>query len=250
MGSFANSMFSGLLGWFRTAVDWVWNVMFNAEDGGLIAWIGENWLGLIIALSLICMAVDAIVHLLRWRSHQVWASFFRRLTGQKGPSDDTSEFSGRMRREWHYADGTARTEEVEVELPQEEWLPEEIPTARVSSAEMPQQYVQAFAKPENLKYQEELKKEQPVGLEDYPQPPAQEEPPAQPITTRTDRLRKRMTRLHARMENDDELELRYHPAPPAVDRREAYHEPYIPPQWRKPAAVGADNKEETHDSAF
>ena len=93
MGSFANSMFSVLLGWFRDAIDWAWNVMYNAEDGGLIGWIGKNWLGLIIALSLICMAVDAIVHLLRWRSYKVWISFFRRLRGKEEPMEDTSDFS-------------------------------------------------------------------------------------------------------------------------------------------------------------
>lgn len=250
MGSFANSMFIGLLGWFRSAVDWVWHVMFNSEDGGLIGWIGQNWLGLIIALCLICMAVDVVVHLLRWQPHKVWASFLRRVFGKQNQGNETGDFSGRMRREWHYADGTARSEEVEIErAPQEETM-DEIPVGRVSSAEMPPQYVQAFAKPEKLKYQEELKKDQPVGLEDYPQPAPQEEDLPQPITTRTDRLRKRMARLNARLDGDDELELRYRPAPPAVDKRDAYYAPYIPPQWKKPAAIGADNKEETHDSAF
>lgn len=248
MGSFANSMFSVLLGWFRGAVDWVWNVLFNAEDGGLIGWIGENWVGLIIFLCVACMAVDAVVHLLRWRPYKVWASFFRRLMGKADVGEDTGEFSGRMRREWYYADGTARTEEVEV--PQEEWYEDELPPARVSSAEMPQQYVQAFAKPEKLKYQEELKKDQPVqGLEDYPQPrAAQEEQPAAP--TRTERMRKRMARLNAYLDGDDELQLRYRPVPPAVDKNEAYRAPYYPPQWRKPQAGADVNEEEMHDSAY
>ncbi|MBE5803951.1 MAG: hypothetical protein E7316_05505 [Clostridiales bacterium] len=247
MGSFANSMFSVLLGWFSGAVDWVWNVLFQSEDGGLIGWIGENWLGLIIGLSLICMAVDLLVHLLRWQPHKVWASFFRRISGKTEDAQDTGGYSARMRREWHYADGTARTEEID--LPDEEWQTEDQPPARVSSADMPQQYVQAFARPENLHYQEELKKEQPVGLEDYPQPrPAQEEPIQR--GTRAERLRKRMARLSARLDDDDELELRYRPVPPAMDKREAYHEPYIPPQWKKPANTGAANEEEPHDNAF
>lgn len=248
MGSFANSMFSVLLGWFGSAVDWIWNVLFNADDGGLIGWIGENWLGLIIALSVICMAVDLFVHLLRWRPYKVWASFFRRMTGKEEPEQNTEGFSGRMRREWYYADGSARTEEVE--LPEEEWYPDEQPPARVSSADMPQRYVQSFAKPENLRYQEELRKDQPVqGLEDYPQPrPAMQEP--QQPTERTERRRKRMARLNAYLDGDDELELRYRPAPPAMDKKDAYHEPFIPPQWKKPANVGVANEEDTHDSAF
>lgn len=251
MGSFANSMFSGLLGWFRDAIDWAWHVLFNAGDGGLVGWIGDHWLGLIIALSVICMAVDVVVHLLRWRSYKVWFSFLRRLRGKKDVSEDTGGYSGRMRREWHYADGTARSEEVAVELPGEEWYPEELPAARVSSAEMDQQYVQAFAKPEKLKYQEEMKKEQPVGLEDYPQPaPVQMETPAPRRASRSERLQKRMARLNAYLDSDDEMELRYRPVPPPVDKRDAYHEPFIPPQWKRPADVGTANEEETHDDAF
>lgn len=248
MGSFANSMFSVLLGWIRTAADWLWSTVFNAEDGGLIGWIGENWLGLIVALSVVCMAVDAVVHILRWRPYKVWASFFRRLFGKAEPEDETEQFSGRMRREWYYADGTARTEEVEVT--EEEWYTEELPPARVSSMDMSQRYVQSFARPEKLKYQEELKKDQPVqGLEDYPQPKgAQEETTVQP-TTRTERLRKRMARLSAQAEVD-ELELRYHPAPPAVDKKEAYRAPYYPPQWKMPAQTGIANEEDVHDSAY
>lgn len=249
MGSFANSMFSGLLGWFRDTVGWVWSVLFNAEDGGLIGWIGENWLGLIISLCVICVLIDGIVHLLRWRSDKVWLSFLRRVTGKEDTMEDTDAFSGRMRREWYYADGTARSEEVEMDVPQDEWYPEELPAARVSSADMDQQYVQNYARPPKLKYQEELRKDQPVGLEDYPQP-AKTEQPAQRTTTRADRLRKRMARLSARLDDADEMEYRYRPVPPAVNKRDAYHEPFIPPQWKKPANVGTANEEESHDQAF
>ena len=241
MGSFANSMFSVLLGWVRGAADWAWKVLFNEEDGGLISWIGNNWVGLIIALCIICMAVDIIVHLLRWRSHRVWISFFRRLMGKEESGQDTGGFSGRMRREVYYADGTARTEEVEV--PQEEWYDQPEPAPRVSSQDMPEEYVQSFRRPRRLKYQEEMSKEQPVqGLEDYPQPQQAEEP-AQP-------RRKRMARLHTQLDVSDELELRYRPVPPAVDKRDAYHEPFIPPQWKKPANTGAANEEDLHDSAY
>lgn len=248
MGSFANSMFSVLLGWFGSFVDWVWNVLFNEDDGGLIGWIGENWLGLIITLCVACVAVDAFVHILRWQPHKVWASFFRRITGKADDRQDTGGFSGRMRREWYYADGTAHSEEVE--MPEEAWYQEEQTYSRVSSAEMPEQYVQAFAKPENLHYQEELKKEQPAqGLEDYPQPRAAVEEPRQPAE-RAGRRSTRMARFRAHEDAVDELQMRYRPVPPAMDKRDAYHEPYIPPQWKKPAPVGTENEEETNDCAF
>lgn len=239
MGTFAHSMFSVMLSWFRTAVNWLWNTLVSPENGGLISWVGENWLGLIIGLSAACVVVDVLVHLLRWRPDKVWVSFFRRIFAKKAEQDTAGFASGRMRREWYYADGTARTEEVEI--PQEEWPQEELAPTPVE--QLPPQYVQAFARPENLKYQEELKKEPPEGLEDYPQP-AQEQ--HRRTETRTERLQKRVARLQARMNEADELELRYHPAPPAVDKREAYHEPYIPPQWKRPGGVGASQEEDRH----
>lgn len=238
MGSFANSMFSSLLGWFRTAAMWVWNVLFNAEDGGLVGWIGENWLGLIIALCVICLAVDFVVHMLRWRPYRVWASFLRRLQG-KERLGDTGQYSGRMRREWHYADGTAKTEEVEAPVDAAAYR-------RVSSREMPRQYVQVFARPERLKYQEELRKDRPVtGLEDYPQPrkPVQQD---ETPSNRTEGLRKRMMRFREESENG-EMNFRFRPAPPAVNKNDAYHQPYYPPQWKKPSEATADSEEETYD---
>ena len=36
--------------------------------------------------------------------------------------------------------------------------------------------------------------------------------------------------------------LRYTAAPPPVDARDAYNEPYIPPQWKSPEPVGIRKK--------
>lgn len=245
MGSFANSMFSVMLGWVRTAADWLWRAMFDADDG-LLGWIGENWVGLIVALCIIGMAVDAVVHLLRWRPYKVWASFIRRLFGGEGEKAQ-AQFSGRMSRVWHYADGTAREEEVVV--PEDEWYAQEDTPEAMTSRAVSRRYARTLARAERLNYQEEMKKDQPVkGLEDYPQP--REMQPAPPPETRMEGLRKRMARLAAQESVEDELQLRYRPAPPAVDKHEAYRAPYYPPQWKKPAATGAANEEDTHDNAF
>ena len=76
MGSFANSVFSVLLGWIRTAVNEFWNILSSGEGGGMLAWIGENWKALTLILCLIGIVVDAIIYVIRWRPFQVWASFF------------------------------------------------------------------------------------------------------------------------------------------------------------------------------
>lgn len=243
MGTFANSMFSGMLSWFRSVVSWVWNTLVGTENGNLLHWLGQNWLGLAVALCAVCMVVDGLVCLLRWRPDKVWASFFRRMFHKNDEQNTAGYASGRLRREWHYADGTARTEEVEI--PQEEWPQPEEPTP---IHELPPEYIQNFVRPEGLKYQEELKKDQPTGLEDYPQPTQYAH--SRRTETRTDRLQKRMAQLRSHLDEPEELELRYRPAPPAVDKREAYHEPYIPPQWRKPANIGASQEENAHEHTF
>lgn len=273
MGSFANSMFSVMLSWVRTAVNWIWQFFSSEENGGFFTWMGENWIGMTITLCVVCVAVDFVVHMLRWQPYKVWASFFRRLFGRKEQDAYTrTEAPARHRkplrmvhREVYYADGTAHREEVEQPLDEHEelWYPPEIPPARVSSAEMSQQYVMQFARPQeavaNLQYQQELDKVQPLeGLEDYPQPvlvvpeipqaEQEEEVPEEAPVTQTERIRKRMARLNLQnlLHNDeDELNLRYKPAPPAVDKREAYGKPYYPPQWQRPGDAGAAyNREE------
>lgn len=78
MNSYANVLLSSLLAWVREAALWLWNVIYGG-DGGLVVWVAENWLPLTIALCLGGMAVDAVIHLLRWRWDLVWTSYFRRI---------------------------------------------------------------------------------------------------------------------------------------------------------------------------
>ena len=87
MGSFANSVFSVLLGWIRTAVNEFWNILSSGEGGGMLAGIGENWKALTLILCLIGIVVDAIIYVIRWRPFQVWASFFRRIRGKGQEAD-------------------------------------------------------------------------------------------------------------------------------------------------------------------
>ena len=40
MGSFANSVFSVLLGWIRTAINQMWALVSSDSGGGFLVWIG------------------------------------------------------------------------------------------------------------------------------------------------------------------------------------------------------------------
>lgn len=236
MGSFVSSLFSMMLGWIRSAAAYLWNAASNAEGGGMLRWLGDNWLTVTVILCVAGVITDYVVHLLRWRSHRVWLSFLRRLTGRKAEEEPVRRV---VHRQWVYADGTARTEAVEPEeIPAEEdpqpWQ-DVAPVLQESQFDQ-EAYRRQFARPGS--------QPSPLnGLEDYPQPnveQAPEEPAAeQPTGRRSRRLSRETTRAAFQQlfasHDEDELDLRYKPAQPAIRKEEAYNKPYIPPQWKPPA---------------
>lgn len=302
MGSFANSIFSVMLGWIRGAVSSLWTILTSEESGGVLTFLADHWLTLAIAVCVAGVVIDFVVYMIRWRPYKVWASFFRRLRGKGAEEPDeqprprpraarrpdsvraAAPAPGTFTREWRYPDGTARTEEVwpdgekqfsapyaPAELPP---APEAFPGRNSASAALPEQYVMKFARPEaqtpppqpapepvwtprgrayrrpeELRYQQDAAPApavQMTGLEDYPQPRAAlpetqaltPEPPAEPEpVARQPLYRAKRIPLPRNfgMMDDDELQLRYQPAPPAVDKSKAYHEPVYPPSWKPPA---------------
>ena len=207
MGNFANTLFSTLLGWLRGAAAWLWAFVNDPEGGGLIVWIADNWLTLIILLCLAGMLIDFIVYMIRWQPYKVWASFFRRLLGR-----DEEEDTGRIRRRWIHADGTTSIEVVDAEeVPPEEVMPEPVFAAPMEAESLPESYVSRFARPQE---------------QEAPEPDAPEAAERVPLTSRLLRYA------------DEELPLNY-VTPPAIDEAPAYNEPYYPPQWKRPADTGA-----------
>lgn len=214
MGNFANTLFSTLLGWLRGTASMLWNFFSHPEGGGLIVWIADHWLTLIILLCAVCMLLDFIVYLFRWQPYKVWASFFRRLLGHHDEEDDT----GRIRRRWVHADGTTSVEVVDAsEVEAEAVLEPQAFPLQADADTMPDAYAR-FARPETLP---DL---------DF----REEEPPE--TTERPPRPEERRRRFAPAQE---ELPLRYAPPPSASEEPPAYHEAYYPPQWKRPADTGA-----------
>jgi len=82
MGVIANSVFTLLLSWVRSAVSGLWSLLFESNQGGTFRWIGENWKQLALIICLVGVITDVVVHQLRWRPHWVWFSFLRRVFGR------------------------------------------------------------------------------------------------------------------------------------------------------------------------
>ena len=251
MGSLASSVFSVMLGWIRSAVSYVWKSASSPEGSSVLKWLAENWLALAVIICLSGMAVDVVVHLLRWRSYKVWGSFIRRLS--KRDEDDPEEEElpppepqreGRIvHRQWIYADGTARTESVEQEeIPAEEDAhPWTDVTPSLPNYELDQEsYRRQFARPES-----QIQSVPSTSMADYPQSETVEEQQtvpeeeSKPYVRRGRRITRESTRAALQQlfvsHDEDELDLRYKPAQPAMDKSQAYNKPYYPPQWKPPA---------------
>ena len=268
MGSFASGVFSVLLGWIRGAAAYLWNAAATPEGGGLLSWMANHWLPLALILCAAGMVIDLIVYLLRWQPYKVWASFFRRL-GHRQQQEEEDELLHQparqqrtVHRQWLYADGTARTEAVVQEVhPEEDPAPWQHVSPAVADQELNrEEYMRQYARPETV--------ETPAapGLEDYPQPsvpvtpvtpvmPPVPQPPqsSQPQdapepVSRGRRIVPQSTKAAFQQlfasHDEDELDLRYKPAQPAVDKAQAYNKPYYPPQWKPPADAGAPRSEQ------
>lgn len=212
MNGYANVLLTTLLAWMQGMARSLWQLISGQEDN-LLALIADNWVILTVLLCAVGLIIDTVVYLVRWRPYLVWASFFRRMARHKQQEE------ARPVRQWVYADGSARTEQVEAEEAPEA-APMVVPLP-VTSA--PEQAVQA-AEPELA-----------------PVPPVlSEEPVVMPVRQRrTQRHRavqgagRRIAQLLAPPDDEDELP-RYHAPQMPVEKEQAYHAPYIPPQWKRP----------------
>ena len=83
MGSFANTLFTILLGWLQGAVSAVWNAFTSENGNSFLTWIGKNWILIAGILCVIGLAADLCVYLLRWKPFKVWKSFLFRNREQE-----------------------------------------------------------------------------------------------------------------------------------------------------------------------
>ena len=79
MGAFADTLFSVLLSWVQSAVGSIVTLVQSGGDRGLLAFLGNNWLFIVLVLVAGGLVVDWLVWLLRWQPYHVWATRARRF---------------------------------------------------------------------------------------------------------------------------------------------------------------------------
>ncbi len=79
MRGFAQTLFNVLLGWIRTVVEGVWNLLFSSGTQAWLQWIADNWLTVVLLLCLAGVFMDFFIWFLRWRPYYVWATSIRHI---------------------------------------------------------------------------------------------------------------------------------------------------------------------------
>ena len=78
MGAFADTLFSVLLSWVQSAVGSIVTLVQSGGDRGLLAFLGNNWLFIVLVLVAGGLVVDWLICLVRWQPYHVWATRARR----------------------------------------------------------------------------------------------------------------------------------------------------------------------------
>jgi len=79
MGSFANTLFSALLGWVQSVASSIWAFFSDERGGGLLKWIGEHWLPLAAFFCLCGIALDLAFTLHLKRNNVLLSVMCRRI---------------------------------------------------------------------------------------------------------------------------------------------------------------------------
>ncbi len=227
MGSFANSLFQFLLGWIRILLSSLWDTATSPSTGSLLRWVGDHWLALFIGVCVLGVLADLAVYMFRWRPYRVWASFLRRRRRRK---------EARERGEPGY-------------IPGDEVLPEEAYEAMDASEVSYPAKGENRARPGNgVEYrsawtwdgpsalQENGSEENGSGRRGYfaapeisPEAGGEEE-----MTARFEQaIRPRRRRARVKEIFSEEGQQAEYTAPQElIDRREAYHRPVYPRNWK------------------
>ena len=247
MGSFANSLFTILLGWLQSVVSAVWLALTSEKDNTFLVWIGNHWILIAGILCITGMVVDLCVYFARWKPYRVWKSFVsgsrpmknRKEIDEWKPDSNpvfTGRVSGKYERE-ETVEKTANTVKTTAEQPDlSQWIPDEISEERRKDSSAPSAGSvtvtnAGYVVPADSPYR------RPAGRISYPDKRVPENETndsgknqeAALISSR----RRRKISIGELFSNPEE-ELKSFDAPQhIIDSRKAYHNPVYPRGWKK-----------------
>ena len=253
MGSFANTLFTIMLGWFQTAASSIWTA-FTSENGGtFLDWIGRHWIILAIILCAIGVTVDLGIYLLRWRPIQVWKSYFNRLRHREEETEEKEEQEEPEnpaptpiipRRLFTYETENETIPELKTiarEREQEDfsrWMTEEPEQVPVVEAVQKKQIITGagYTVPEDSPYRRPAEPIQQIAEPTQSPEPYEDEPeeglPAEKPEIMTQRKRRRRLVVGDLFTDPEEELWQYEKPQQLIDKEKAYHQPVYPQNWK------------------
>ena len=246
MGSFANTLFTIMLGWLQGAVSAIWSAFTTPDGQSFLTWIGRHWILIAGILCAAGLAADLCVYLFRWKPFRVWKSFFTR--GRD--TEEQEEQDTRDRNSVPLNSRTAAAQEppsaprrtvmrdavTEPDLSQWETAGETVPEQEPAAAKEPPVITSAgYIVPADSPYRRPAGQSSTSSAnrrQTEPDPPPayeQTKDGPEPIAPR-----KRRRLSVSELFSDPEEELQMFDAPQdVIDRSKAYHEPVYPRGWKK-----------------
>jgi len=221
MGSFANTVFSIMLGWMQGLISVIWSAFSGKEGESFFQYIGNNWIKIAIILCIAGVIIDFVVYLFRWEPYKVWRSFWRRMKNRK---ESAAEAETEAAEEWKSGEAD----------PAQYYFPESLRADESFEQEKLRRRRGASETYDDLSRWETSEKEtaEPEGETEitkagYSVPL---DSPYRKPGSRTGRRRLRVSMLG---DADEDGEIHYYSPRPIVDHREAYHAPVYPESWKE-----------------
>ena len=228
MGSFANALFTALLGWTRTVVSALWAFITNDQGSGLLTWIGRNWLFLAAVLCAIGLIADLVIYLARWRPDLVWKSFWRR----RNHKDIETEESLQEAPAQPEKPAPIRRRTADDELAR--WVREPEPSGKGPEAVQGSIVTSAgYIVPEDSPYRRpaEKEKERTEDADTFPTPESS------PRVMQTPRRRRKINVNDLFSSPEEEL-YEFDAPQQLIDRKKAYRDPVYPRGWNQKKEQG------------
>ena len=223
MGSFANTVFSILLGWLQGLISIIWSALTSKGGENIFQFIGDNWIKIALILCAAGLAADFAVYFFRWAPYKVWRTFWRHLKGRKNAAgertaDEDPAPAVRRRREY---------------VPERLFAyPEEEETGYQEGTGASRKDYSETEDPDGLL---RWREEEPVTA--GPEIPAEitragySVPADSPYRNPDSRGRRRRFRVSLLGDSQDDGEIHYFAPRPMIDQKDAYNAPVYPEKW-------------------
>lgn len=222
MNNLSNHVLAVLFSWMRTLIQGVWGTISSGTTSGFWTWLGDHWLPLTVLLCLICVVLDYLIWLIRWRPYILWKQKILRLFRR----DEESA----LRRDRHFSEGYRSGVGLNLQgladapsAPPPALWEAEVYTAPPAPVQEEFAEIPAFEQIEYAAMEDEY---EPLPVQE----PAPDEiaPPPQPRRRRSDRHPVKRRSLFRRIIADEDENSQPAELPPVIDRETAFHTPVYP----------------------